>query len=77
MSGNLARQTVLLQKGIESELARKLVKMIKSSKLKVQAAIQGDKLRISGKKRDDLQAAIAFLKETDIELPLQYENFRD
>jgi uncharacterized protein YajQ (UPF0234 family) len=77
MSGNVARQTVLMQKGIESDLARKLVKMIKSSKLKVQAAIQGDKLRISGKKRDDLQAAIAFLKESDVELPLQYENFRD
>jgi uncharacterized protein YajQ (UPF0234 family) len=77
MSGKIARQTVLMQKGIESELARKLVKLIKSSKLKVQAAIQGDKLRISGKKRDDLQAAIAFLKESDIELPLQYENFRD
>jgi uncharacterized protein YajQ (UPF0234 family) len=77
MTGKEAHQTVLLQKGIESDLARKLVKMIKSSKLKVQAAIQGDKLRISGKKRDDLQAAIAFIKESDIDLPLQYENFRD
>lgn len=77
MTGKEAHQTVLMQKGIESDLARKLVKMIKSSKLKVQAAIQGDKLRISGKKRDDLQAAIAFIKESDIELPLQYENFRD
>lgn len=77
MTGSEAHQTVLMQKGIESDLARKIVKMIKSSKLKVQAAIQGDKLRISGKKRDDLQAAIAFLKESDIELPLQYENFRD
>jgi uncharacterized protein YajQ (UPF0234 family) len=75
--GNEVHQTVLLQSGIESDLARKLVKMIKSSKLKVQAAIQGDKLRISGKKRDDLQAAIAFLKESDVEQPLQYENFRD
>ena len=77
MTGSEAHQTVLLQKGIESDLARKLVKMIKSSKLKVQAAIQGDKLRISGKKRDDLQAAIAFLKDSDVDLPLQYENFRD
>ncbi len=77
MTGKEAHQTVLMQKGIESDLARKLVKMIKSSKLKVQAAIQGDKLRISGKKRDDLQAAIAFIKESDVELPLQYENFRD
>ena len=77
MTGKEAHQTVLMQKGIESDLARKLVKMVKSSKLKVQAAIQGDKLRISGKKRDDLQAAIAFLKESDVDLPLQYENFRD
>jgi uncharacterized protein YajQ (UPF0234 family) len=77
MTGKEAHQTVLLQKGIESDLARKLVKMIKGSKLKVQAAIQGDKLRISGKKRDDLQAAIAFLKESDVDMPLQYENFRD
>jgi len=76
-SGNEARQQVILRKGIDSDLARKLVKMVKSSKLKVQAAIQGDKLRISGKKRDDLQAAIALLKEADVELPLQYENFRD
>ena len=77
MTGREVHQTVLLQKGIETDLARKLVKMIKSSKLKVQAAIQGDKLRISGKKRDELQAAIAFFKESDIDLPLQYENFRD
>ena len=77
MTGKEAHQTVLMQKGIESDIARKLVKMIKSSKLKVQAAIQGDKLRISGKKRDDLQAAIAFLKESDVDMPLQYENFRD
>ena len=77
MTGKEAHQTVLLQKGIESDLARKLVKMIKGSKLKVQTAIQGDKLRISGKKRDDLQAAIAFLKESDVDMPLQYENFRD
>lgn len=77
MTGQEAHQTVLMQKGIESDLARKLVKMIKSSKLKVQAAIQGDKLRISGKKRDDLQAAIALLKDSDVDLPLQYENFRD
>jgi hypothetical protein len=53
------------------------VKIVKGSKLKVQAAIQGDKLRISGKKRDDLQAAIALLKDADVDLPLQYENFRD
>lgn len=75
--GKEVKQTVLLKKGIEADIARKLVKMIKGSKLKVQAAIQGEKLRISGKKRDDLQSAIAFIKESDIELPMQYENFRD
>lgn len=77
LSGNEARQTVIMRKGIESDLARKLVKVIKSSKLKVQSAIQGDKLRISGKKRDDLQQAIALLRDYDAGLPLQYENFRD
>ncbi len=72
-----ARQKIILRKGIESLLAKRLVKTIKASKLKVQAAIQGDKLRITGKKRDDLQAAISLLKETDVEIPLQYDNFRD
>lgn len=76
-SGNEARQKIVLKKGIDADLARKLVKMVKGSKLKVQAAVQGEQLRISGKKRDDLQAAIAFLKEADVKLPLQYENFRD
>ena len=74
---NEARQKVLLRQGIDAPLAKRLVKTIKGSKLKVQAAIQGDKLRISGKKRDDLQATIALLKDQDVELPLQYENFRD
>ena len=76
-SGSEARQQVILRKGIDADLARKLVKLVKGSKIKVQAAIQGDKLRISGKKRDDLQAAIALLKDAEVELPLQYENFRD
>jgi uncharacterized protein YajQ (UPF0234 family) len=76
-SGSEARQQVILRKGIDSDLARKLVKMVKGSKLKVQAAIQGDQLRISGKKRDDLQAVITLVKNADVELPLQYENFRD
>jgi uncharacterized protein YajQ (UPF0234 family) len=76
-SGSEARQQVILRKGIDSDLARKLVKMVKGSKLKVQAAIQGDQLRISGKKRDDLQAVITLLKNADVELPMQYENFRD
>ena len=77
LTGNTARQNVILRRGIDSDLARKLVKTVKNSKIKVQAAIQGDKLRISGKKRDDLQATIRLLKETDVDLPLQYENFRD
>jgi len=77
ITGSAARQNVILRRGIDSDLARKLVKTVKNSKIKVQAAIQGDKLRISGKKRDDLQATIRLLKETDVDLPLQYENFRD
>jgi len=76
-SGSEARQKVIMRRGIDTDRARKLVKQIKGAKMKVQAAIQGDKLRISGKKRDDLQAVIAMLKKTDIGLPLQYENFRD
>lgn len=76
-SGNKAQQKIILRRGIDTDRARKLVKQIKASKLKVQAAIQGDKLRVSGKKRDDLQAVISMLKETDVGLPLQYENFRD
>ena len=76
-SGNEARQKFIMRRGIDIDRARKLVKQIKGAKLKVQAAIQGDKLRVTGKKRDDLQAVISMLKETDIGLPLQYENFRD
>ena len=76
ITGSAARQTVILRRGIDTDLARKLVKTVKTSKIKVQAAIQGDKLRISGKKRDDLQATIRLLKDTDVDLPLQYENFR-
>jgi uncharacterized protein YajQ (UPF0234 family) len=77
LSGNEARQTVVLRQGIDTPLARELVKKIKGSKIKVQASIQGEKLRVSGKKRDDLQGIIALLKDTDVDLPLQYENFRD
>lgn len=77
VSSSEARQRIVLRRGIDADRARKLVKQIKSAKLKVQTAIQGDQLRVSGKKRDDLQAVIAMLKETDIGLPLQYENFRD
>ncbi|MDH3334730.1 MAG: YajQ family cyclic di-GMP-binding protein [Gammaproteobacteria bacterium] len=76
-SGSEARQKVIMRRGIDTDRARKLVKQIKAAKLKVQTAIQGDKLRVSGKKRDDLQEVIAMLKDSDIGLPLQYENFRD
>lgn len=76
-SGKQVKRDITVRTGLESELAKKLVKMIKDEKLKVQAAIQGDQLRISGKKRDDLQECIAFLRAADIELPLQYTNFRD
>ena len=77
ITGSEARQKIILRRGIESLLAKNLVKKIKGSKLKVQAAIQGDKLRVSGKKRDDLQSVIALLKKADVDIPLQYENFRD
>jgi uncharacterized protein YajQ (UPF0234 family) len=76
-SGAEARQKITLRRGIDTPLARDMVKKIKSTKIKVQTAIQGDKLRVSGKKRDDLQAVISMLKDEDVELPLQYENFRD
>ena len=77
LSGQKAVMRVVVQQGIESDLARKLVKMIKETKIKVQAAIQGEKLRVSGKKRDDLQGVIAMLKEASLDIPLQYNNFRD
>jgi uncharacterized protein YajQ (UPF0234 family) len=74
---NAARQAVILRQGIDSDLARKIVKLVKDSKIKVQAAIQGEKLRISGKQRDDLQGAIALLRKEKLGLPLQFVNFRD
>lgn len=76
-SGNAQRQTVVLKQGIEKELAKRLLRELKDSKMKVQGAIQGDELRITGKKRDDLQAAIALFRGLKIEQPLQYINFRD
>ena len=76
-SGNMQRQTVVLKQGVDRELAKRLVREIKDSGLKVQAAIQGEELRVTGKKRDDLQAAIALLRGLKIEQPLQYVNFRD
>ncbi len=72
-----ATQTITVREGIGSDDARKLVKLIKDQKMKVQTAIQGDQLRVTGKKRDELQAVIALLREADIGLPLQYRNFRD
>jgi hypothetical protein len=72
-----ATQRVSVREGIEAADARKMVKLIKDSKIKVQAAIQGDQLRVTGKKRDDLQAVIALLKEQKFSVPLQYRNFRD
>jgi hypothetical protein len=77
ITGSEARQRVILRKGIDTPLARDLVKQIKASKIKVQSSIQGEKLRVNGKKRDDLQAVIALLKDAKTDLPLQYENFRD
>jgi len=76
-SGNTLRQTIALRQGIDKDLAKQLVRELKDSKLKVQVAIQGDELRVTGKKRDDLQAAIAFIRDLKIEQPLQYVNFRD
>lgn len=72
-----AKQKVTLKQGIEQPLAKEIVKKIKDAKLKVEAQIQGDKLRVTGKKRDDLQTAIALLRAADLKMPLQYENFRD
>ncbi len=74
--GQTARQKVKLQKGIPTDKAREIVKLIKGSKLKVQAAIQGDQLRVTGKNRDDLQAVIRLLKETDLGIDMQFTNYR-
>lgn len=76
-SGNTLRQEVTIKQGIDQTLAKRIVKEIKDSKMKVQVSIQGDELRVSGKKRDDLQDAIAFVKGLKIEQPLQFTNFRD
>ncbi len=76
-AGQSVRQSVQVQQGIERELAKRIVKDIKSSKLKVQVAVQGDTLRVTGKKRDDLQATMSLVKGLDIDLPLQFVNMRD
>jgi hypothetical protein len=72
-----ARRKITVRQGIEQVIAKKLVASLKEARLKVEAQINGDKLRVTGKKRDDLQTAIALLRKCDIELPLQFENFRD
>jgi cyclic-di-GMP-binding protein len=72
-----ARQKVVLKHGIDHEVGKKVVKQLKDSGLKVQAQIQGDKVRVTGKKRDDLQEAMALLRKTELGVPLQFDNFRD
>ena len=72
-----ARQQVVLRHGIDQETGKKVLRLLKESKLKVQAQIQGDKVRVSGKKRDDLQEAIALLRKGAFDVPLQFNNFRD
>ena len=76
-SGREAHQTITVRDGIDKETARRIVKLVKDAKLKVQAVIQEDQVRVSGKKRDDLQTAIVMLRQAALELPLQYINFRD
>lgn len=77
VSGNKVKRACTIKVGVEIELAKKIVKLIKDSKMKVQASIQGDTVRISGKNRDDLQEAIAFSKKSITDFPLQFQNFRD
>ena len=72
-----AKQEIIVKQGIDKELAKKITKLIKDQKLKVQTSIQGEQVRVTGKKRDDLQDCIATLKEAPIDMPLQYTNFRD
>ena len=76
-TGMRARQKARVRQGVDSDTAKKIVKLVKEAKLKVQAAIQGDQVRVTGKKRDDLQEAIAMLREQKLGLPLQFTNFRD
>jgi cyclic-di-GMP-binding protein len=77
ISGNKVKRSCTVKVGVETELAKKIVKQLKDSKLKVQASIQGDAVRVTGKSRDDLQSAIAFVKKSITDFPLQYQNFRD
>ncbi|MCG5514596.1 MULTISPECIES: YajQ family cyclic di-GMP-binding protein [unclassified Ectothiorhodospira] len=75
--GGKARRIITIRQGIDQDMGKKIIRLVKDSKLKVQASIQGDKVRITGKKRDDLQDAIALLRKAELDLPLQYDNFRD
>ena len=75
-AGSMVKQVIALRQGITQEMAKKIVKIIKDSKLKVQSAIQGEVVRVTGKSIDDLQTVIALLKEKDLDIPLQYINFR-
>jgi len=77
VSGNKVKQSFQIKSGIESELAKKIVKLVKDSKLKVQAAIQGDAVRVTGAKRDDLQQCIALIRKSITDFPIKAENFRD
>ncbi|OIO66232.1 MAG: YajQ family cyclic di-GMP-binding protein [Zetaproteobacteria bacterium CG_4_9_14_3_um_filter_49_83] len=76
-SGNSKRQRISIKQGVSTELAKKVVKYIKQEKMKVQAAIQGEQVRVTGKKRDDLQEAIALIRKMDADRPLHFTNFRD
>lgn len=76
-SGKTYKQNIEFKQGIDKDMAKKIVKTIKDAKLKVQAAIQGEQVRVTGKKRDDLQECIALIKSSDLGQPFQYENFRD
>ena len=76
-TGMAVRQKIIIKQGLEKELAKKIVKDIKGAKMKVQVAIQGEELRVSGKKRDDLQAAMQFIRELGLDQPVQFQNFRD
>ena len=76
-SGKQVFQVLTIQQGLEADMSRKIVKLIKDSKAKVQTAIQGEKLRVTGKKRDDLQEVIAMLREAKLDVPVQFNNFRD
>ena len=77
ISGNKMKQAVKVRTGVEQDLAKKVVKLLKESKLKVQGSIQGDAVRVSGTKKDDLQAAIALIRKSIADYPLQYQNVRD